>query len=446
MALNNWERFNHSLGSPEFHYNVLLSQPMHLEILLSIFSTSQFLSDTLIRNPGFLDWVIIPEMLRKPRRKEELEEELRKAANGCKSHGEWLNRLRRLRRREILRIGTRDIVLGVSTREIMGDLSNIAEAFTQVALDRAWEKLLNGEKVDGEMHRVKSHFCIMSLGKLGGNELNYSSDIDLLGLWSGRAISKGRTGYDKGFHRELFTRVMENVRSDLSAHTEEGYAYRVDLRLRPFGSAGELVPTVSGLLDYYRDRASIWEIQAALKMRPLAGSLRLGYDFMEQMRSILLKPRSRDDVVESIEKMRSAALKPYLSSHESTIDVKNGIGGLRDVEFLVQGLQLIHAPNSPELLEGNTMMAIEALCEARILPEETAEQLKQDYTLLRHTEHYLQILEDRQIHTIPKDSDELDTLAKRILGIEGSAEQFREMLNGCLKRIRKAYVSYLLEG
>lgn len=446
MALNNWERFIRSVGSPEFHYNVLLSQPMHLEILLSIFSTSQFLADTLVRNPGFLDWVIIPEILRKHRRREELEEELRKAAKGCRAHGEWLNKLRRLRRREILRVGIRDIVLGVSTREVMGELSDIAGAFTQVALERVWEKLSREEKVEGEVGRLKDHFCIMALGKLGGNELNYSSDIDLLGLRNGRAISDRQAGSDNNFPGELFPRVMERVRSDLSIHTEEGYAYRVDLRLRPFGSAGELVPTVSGLLDYYRDRASIWEIQAALKMRPVAGNLRLGHDFLEQMWPILLKPRSRESVVESIVKMRNDALKAQVNSLTSTVDVKSGIGGLRDVEFLVQGLQLIHAPNKPELIEGNTMMAIEALCEAGILPESTANQLKEDYTFLRHTEHYLQILEDRQIHTIPKDPKELNTLAKRILGIESNGEQFMEKLNGCLNRTRKAYVSCLLEG
>ncbi|MGD9160874.1 MAG: hypothetical protein PVG39_20820, partial [Desulfobacteraceae bacterium] len=122
MTLNNWERFIRSLASPQFHYNVLLSQPMHLEIILAIFSNSQFLSDTLIRYPGFFDWLINPELLNTTRKREDLESELRKAANSCREKRDWLNKLRRFRRREILRIGTRDIYMGVSTRVIMHEL------------------------------------------------------------------------------------------------------------------------------------------------------------------------------------------------------------------------------------------------------------------------------------------------------------------------------------
>jgi glutamate-ammonia-ligase adenylyltransferase len=264
MALNNWERFVRAQVSADFHYHLLLSQPMRLELLLGIFAGSQFLSDALVRNPGFLDWVVVPEVLHKLRETKDIEEELSRMAAGCSSHGEWLNRLRRLRRREMLRIGIRDICLGASTREVMLELSRLADAFAQAVLEKRIQ----------EHPEWKDRFCILALGKLGGNELNYSSDIDLLGLWS------DEDGKNEREKKPFFARLMEDLRSDLSSHTEEGYAYRVDLRLRPFGRDGELVPSWSSLVRYYQDVASLWEIQAALKMRPVAGNLRLGYSFL----------------------------------------------------------------------------------------------------------------------------------------------------------------------
>ncbi len=441
MALNNWDRFIRSLASPEFHYNILLSQPMQLEILLSLFSGSQFLSDTLVRNPGFLDWLIIPEILNPVRKREDIEGELRGAAAGCLTRMEWLNKLRRLRRREILRIGTRDIYMGISTRIIMMELSALAEACVQVILEERIKEEEKNEKSENERQKFGSRFCIMAFGKLGGNELNYSSDIDLLGVWGDPSEEAEKEKGDK----EIFTRIMEGLVSDLSSHTEEGYAYRVDLRLRPFGSSGELVHGISGLTRYYRDKASLWEIQAALKLRPVAGDLRLGYELLKRLRPVLYRQRRREDITKTIEKMRKGGVR--LSSKElaPTLDVKSGIGGIRDIEFMIQGLQLIHAEENPAIVEGNTMLAMEALAEAAILPPETTESLKEDYVFLRRTEHYLQILEDRQIHSLPENERELTALAKRMLGSEGSKDRFVDQLNSCLSRVRNAYNTYLHE-
>nr|HID59007.1 glutamate-ammonia-ligase adenylyltransferase [Desulfobacterales bacterium] len=444
MALNNWERYIHGLPSPEFHYNILLSQPMRLEIMLSIFSGSQFLADTLIRNPEFLEWVIIPGNLHHLRKRTDLENELQMASDGCNSYREWLNQLRRFRRREILRIGTRDIYLRVSIENVMHELSTLAEAITQAALERVWSSMKEEIKAPGEVVDLKNHFCIMALGKLGGSELNYSSDIDLLGVFDISGIHKSQSEIRGTDLKDLCATVMERVRGDLSMHTEEGYVYRVDLRLRPYGGAGELVPSASGLVQYYRSAASLWEVQAALKMRPVAGNLQIGYDFLEQIRPILLKRRKREEIVRSIERMRRTAIEASARCMGSTMDVKIGIGGLRDVEFLVQGLQLIHGPDDPGLLGGNTLIALEGLRQRNILPEPVAAQMKEDYIFLRRVEHYLQILEDRQIHALPKDPNELTALAKRVLGMEGDERRFVEELTGCLKRIRDAYNSYLL--
>ncbi|NLD36238.1 MAG: glutamate-ammonia-ligase adenylyltransferase [Desulfatiglans sp.] len=435
MALNNWERYIRSLASPEFHYNVLLSQPMHLEMLLAIFSNSQFLSDTLIRYPGFFDWLMNPELLNSIRKREDLEHELRKAADSCREERDWLNKLRRFRRREILRIGTRDIYMGVSSRIIMHELSILAEACTQVVLEQSVKCRIE----DYEPHEASplDYFCVMAFGKLGGNELNYSSDIDLIGVFK----PDGEAGNGR---REIAGKILEDIRASLSSHTEEGYAYRVDLRLRPFGSSGEIVQSIPSIIEYYRSSASFWEKQAALKMRPVAGNITLGYEFLSSLKPFIMKPWKRGMVVNEIERLRKKAVKNSSQGLNAGIDVKSGSGGIRDVEFMVQGLQLIYGCEKRLETESNTLLAIKSLTEAAIFDDKAANIIKDDYIFLRRIEHYLQILEDRQTHTIPAEKSEINTLAKKMLGIEADGEKLLQRLDECIKRVRAAYEKYLL--
>jgi len=143
------------------------------------------------------------------------------------------------------------------------------------------------------------------------------------------------------------------------------------------------------------------------------------------------------------EGMRDKAVVSSSEGGHTTIDVKNGRGGIRDIEFLVQGLQLIHGPDRAELIEGNTLTALDLLSDAALLPREVVEQSKEDYAFLRRTEHYLQLLEDRQVHRLPKDPDELAALAKRMMGMEESPEGFVRELRGRMERIRGVYASFL---
>lgn len=435
MALNNWERYIRALASPEFHYNVLLSQPMHLEMLLTIFSNSQFLSDTLIRYPGFFDWLMNPELLNSTRKREDLENELRKAADICREERDWLNKLRRFRRREILRIGTRDIYMGVSSRIIMHELSILAEACTQVVLEQSVKRRIEGH----DPHEVSplDYFCVIAFGKLGGNELNYSSDIDLIGVFKPDEDNTNR-------RKERAGKILEEIRSSLSSHTEEGYAYRVDLRLRPFGRSGEIVQSIPSIIEYYRSSASFWEKQAALKMRPIAGNITLGYDFLNSLKPFIMKPWKREMVVNEIERLRKKAVKISSQGLYAGMDVKSGSGGIRDVEFMVQGLQLIYGCEKGLETEGNTLLAIESLTESAIFDDETANIIKDDYIFLRRIEHYLQILEDRQTHTIPVEKNEINTLAKKMFGAEADGEKLLQRLDECIKRVRAAYKKYLL--
>jgi glutamate-ammonia-ligase adenylyltransferase len=438
MALNNWERFLDVLDNPEKHYETMLSQPLELDILLTIFSVSQFLSDTLIHDPQFLDWVIIPENLYKTLAKQDLSHELLAIASHCLSHEEWLNELRRIRRREFLRIGTRDIYLGMPIHETVHDLSICAEAFIQTVMEKAWRELpQNG----GCTIDINKHFCILALGKLGGGELNYSSDIDIIGVYSNSGL--GPDNENRACDSSLFIQLMKQVRHDLATHTEEGYAYRVDLRLRPYGSSGALVESLDALKNYYRESSSLWEIQSLIKARPVAGNCMLGDELLNTIWPHMRNKFNKNDITNTIRDLRKKTIASNIKNGDGSIDIKNGEGGIRDIEFLVQGLQLIHAARHPDIIHGNTLKSLEILKSKNILPAHVAGDLAQDYIFLRRVEHFLQLFEDRQIHTLPKNNDQLMILARHFLGKEATISRFNENIAACRKRVRYTYNQYI---
>jgi glutamate-ammonia-ligase adenylyltransferase len=431
MALNNWERFASSVPDIRNHLKDLLSQPKRLEIILGIFSGSQFLADTLIRYPEFFDWVSAPAIINKVRTTNEMAADLERVSAYYEEHEEWLKGLRRFRLKEILRIGTRDICLRVPERDIIEELSNLAESILRTALKRTEDAFLTDE--EKEVYR----FCILAFGKLGGKELNYSSDIDLIGVYDPLPLPE----YNGETVKNKCSRIMEQLRSDLSTYSDEGYVYRVDLRLRPFGRSGDIVSSLETLLHYYTHQAALWEIQALLKLRPIAGEIATGNRFLEQIKPLLLKKRDPEEVFGSIITMREQSQKRKQFGLSSGMDVKNGEGGIRDIEFLVQGLQLVYLYQHPTLFSENTLTGISLLRQAGILTPETADRLSDDYLFLRRVEHFLQIYEDRQIHTLPENETEKRALAKRLLGGNSSSEQFFLRLEEIKTRVVTLYSS-----
>jgi glutamate-ammonia-ligase adenylyltransferase len=233
---------------------------------------------------------------------------------------------------------------------------------------------------------------------------------------------------------------MEELRADLSSHSEEGYAYRVDLRLRPYGKSGPLLHSIPALDKYYLENAALWEIQALLKISPIAGNRLLGERFMEKRRSWLSGPRNAGAIRASIHRLRELAIKNRGRFYGK--DIKNGNGGIRDIEFLLQGLQLIHIHRRPEILSSNSIETILKLEGAAVIDHATAEQLQADYLLLRRIEHFLQIYEDRQVHALPVKMQEREALAKRIAP-DMSPESFFTHLDTIFTRVQEIYSRYL---
>lgn len=399
MAVNNWERYVSSLDDREDHYRRLLRQPRMLDLMLQVFASSTFLSETLIANPPFLDWALDHRTVSRARDDGEMLADLRDARIASLTVADRRALIRRRRKRELLRIGTRDICLKVDLAEITAELSALARAIVQGDLEAVWNEL-------GVDRSAQERFTVLAFGKLGGNELNYSSDIDLI------AIYEDGPPEDRERDTRLFSDALTRVRADLSDHTPEGYAFRVDFRLRPYGSAGPLVQSLSAVTRYYEQRASAWEHQALIKLAPVAGNLALGRAFLDQVKPISISSFESPTIRETIGRLRAQAVRQTQTAE----DIKSGEGGIRDIEFLVQGLQMIHAAAHPEILTGNTLVAIERLAQAGVIDEKTRSELREDYTRLRRVEHFLQVHEDRQVHALPDDEVDRSALARRLDG------------------------------
>ena len=419
MALNNWERLVANMDDPEDHFDTLLAQPSRLEILHKLLAGSQFFAETLIQNPDLFEHVTDPEQLRHGVSVETHLESL--AALAETDEVSWRNIIRAYRKREILRIGTRDLAMGAPLADVAEELANLAEAIIKAALRR----------ILCSSNRDTDGYCVMAFGKLGGRELNYSSDIDLLGL----AADPNR----------LFG-VQEALGRDLSIHTPEGPGYRVDMRLRPWGRSGDLVQSTHALLRYYSGHAALWEIQALLKMRPVAGDKALGDQVLQRLGPLMRRRVDFSEIAAAIENNRRAALDEGASAlRAGRRDIKNGRGGIRDIEFLVQGLQLKFLPDYAELRIGSTLGALETLKRLGLIDDSSAGDLVKDYTLLRRVEHLLQVFDDRQVHHLPSDPQHLTPIAVRTLGHGSDAEDLSAAVDAASSRVFAYYRRYLLD-
>ena len=427
-ALNNWERYVAALDEPGDHFRTLMRQPTRLELLIRIFATSQFLADALVRSPELFDWVTEPERLRRRRRLQDVVDDLGE-------HRFWLPRLRILRRREILRIAIRDYCLQAPVTDVMRELSVVAEAFIHVAV----------RDLAAKRPEVRERVCILAYGKLGAEELNYSSDIDLVALYDDRGLTPERsTDLAQGV-----TELARALGTTLAAHRGEMAAYRVDWRLRPYGSSGEMAQSFSSLAAYYARPANDWELQALLRMRPVAGNRTVGQALLQRARAAFARlgsdPAGRGArAFASIERLRNLAVAGQAQRRlNQGRDIKSGAGGIRDIEFLVQGLQLQHLMQHPELCCGSTVVAIEGLQRAGVLGAASAAQLREDYLFLRRLEHSLQVFEDRQVHALPSSDAALAALARRMIGSGASVPVFNDLVASVTTRVRATYLRYV---
>jgi glutamate-ammonia-ligase adenylyltransferase len=256
-------------------------------------------------------------------------------------------------------------------------------------------------------------FSVISLGKLGGEELNYSSDIDLMFVYAGNGETDGPHPLS---NKEFYKKVANRYTALLSSYTPEGQCYRVDLRLRPDGTGGEVCISEKGAKAYYRERARDWEKQMLVKARVSAGDLSPGAALLEAVEPLIYQSSLDFRAVEAVSETRQRISEKMASrrGNHSKIDIKLTPGGIRDIEFLVQCLQRLHGGREPWVRHSGTLQALFRLRDKALLSDHEYARLANAYQFLRHLEHRLQMDEDRQTHTLPCDATELDVLARKM--------------------------------
>ena len=422
MALNNFERFLANPAGAQQLPGLLEPRSRSLETLLQLLSTSQFFSDLLVANPDYIDMLRVP--LRRSPNQQEMQDQLQAEVDAAFEDSAVLRAFRRFRQRQVLRIGTNDIIRDRPLEEITRDISCVADAALEVALHTALRHIGNrfGQPFTDAGQPVRC--VILAFGKHGGEELNYSSDIDLMFVYDEDGQTRGRR-ISSISTEEFYGRVVGEVVRLLSAHTDLGQAYRVDLRLRPEGHRGPLARSLASTLSYYDTLGRTWERQALIKVRPVAGDLRLGQAFVEAIEPFVYRKYLSFAEINEIKVIKRRIERKAGRAGTTDSDVKTGHGGIRDIEFTIQFLQLSNGHDLPEVRQRNTLLAMQALEEAGCLNDQEYHILDDAYRFLRKTEHRLQLLFDLQTHRLPGGDEELRKLALRM----GYADAWRESEN-----------------
>jgi glutamate-ammonia-ligase adenylyltransferase len=409
MALNNLERFVRASRNPLSMGTLFERDPQSMPTLLQIFSTSQYLSDLLVIDPEGFDLLRLTEG--HPVARQALVDELVTEVAALEHDTAVMRSLRRFKHRETLRIAYGDIVREQSLKTVTTQISYLADAIVEAALRAAWRKVEaqrgTPRTADGRQARI----VVLALGKLGGLELNYSSDIDLVLLCENEGYTDGKRSISNAEFFELVARELVRL---LAEKTDQGSAYRVDLRLRPEGQRGPIVSGFQNALSYYDNRGRTWERQAYIKARPIAGDLSLGHEFLDTLTPWIYRRYLSYADISGIKALKRRIEQRTQDGGGGERDVKTGHGGIRDIEFVIQFLQLLNGGDLPVLRTSNTLEALLQLEQVGCLTNLERSLLEDNYSFLRKIEHRLQIMLDLQTHMLPENRDELRKLARRM--------------------------------
>jgi len=409
MALNNLERYLLASRSPLAAAALFERDRQALAPLLMLFNASQNLSDMLCTDPESYDLLRMTGGRAVAR--DMLVEELVADVRALSSEEEVMAALRRFKRRETLRIAYGDIVKGHSVAKVTRQISYVADAIVEAAVDFATRQVTEKQFKRNGRTFTPPHFVVLALGKLGGRELNYSSDIDLVMLYQDAEGVSGTPDADGG---EFAQRLAREVIKLLTESTDLGFAYRVDMRLRPDGSQGQLCTRIDQALAYYDTRGRTWERQAYVKARAIAGDIELGKTYLHHLRPWIYRRYLSLADITGIKGLKRKIEKHAEEAGVAERHVKTGRGGIRDIEFVIQFLQLLNGGAIPALRTGNTFAAIERLEHAGCLTHQERTILEDNYSFLRKTEHRLQIMFDLQTHELPVTDVEIHKLARRL--------------------------------
>ena len=365
--------------------------------IAKVWCSSLFVAESCTRKPELLADLVNSGDLSAAYHQNSYVEKL--AHTPVESQAELMTKLRDFRRREMVRIAWRDLAGWAGLSETLTDLSHLADACIQYALDFLYQEAceLRGTPLlsDGSPQQI----VVLGMGKLGAYELNYSSDIDLIFAYAEDGVLPDRKETTYG---EFFTKLCRNLVKVLDEITVDGFVFRTDIRLRPYGDSGPIIMTFDGMENYYQTQAREWERYAMIKVRQVAGDFKIGAQLMAMFRPFVYRRYLDYGAFEELRSLK-AQITQELRRKDRMENIKLGPGGIREIEFIGQAFQLIRGGNDKALQTRGILDVLQLLDERKLLTQKDAEQLKQSYRFLRRVENHIQQYQDQQTHDLPKD-------------------------------------------
>ncbi|MDA8429147.1 MAG: bifunctional [glutamate--ammonia ligase]-adenylyl-L-tyrosine phosphorylase/[glutamate--ammonia-ligase] adenylyltransferase [Geobacteraceae bacterium] len=438
MALNNFERLTGVIAQAD------LAEAAHRKKRLTQFlllcGSSPFLVNLIYKTPALFRWLFLENAVDLGRSAGDMLAELRRQVVGQPDFAALQKILRDFKRAEILRIATRDLNGLAPLEEVTAELSSLAAASLQVACEICRQCLVRDHGIpllQSDNGRREAAMTVIGMGKLGGNELNFSSDIDIIFFYESDNGETSGIGNNPGVKKGVislhafFNKLGEMVSKALSQVTEDGFVFRVDVGLRPEGKSGDMAVSLRSAEIYYESWGQSWERTAMLKARPVAGSLELGEQLLKMLQPFVYHKYLDYNLIEDMKHMKQKIDASLARSMEGETNLKLGRGGIREIEFFIQALQLVYAGKNPKLRERNTLKSLETLLAARLISPEDHRMLSDAYRFLRTAEHRIQVVQERQTHNLPTKEDEILALSRRCGFLRtGGLERFREVLEG----------------
>jgi glutamate-ammonia-ligase adenylyltransferase len=413
-----------------------------MRLLISLFSSSKFITDLFLKRPELLDSLIRVDLTRIRKTRDEMLKELLTSIQETGDLEEKLDRMRRYRVEEFVRIGLHDLGGELDLDESAAQLSNLAEACIEGALSLSVQEL---ESNYGSF--PQGRFAVLGMGALGGKEIDYHSDLDLFYIYDTPKQRSEDSGGPLDAH-QYYVRLGKRLITFLSAPTKEGQVYNLDLRRRPSGRSGPLVSSLEAFRGYHETSSELWEQQALIKARFVAGDRSLGRDVESVTEQYAYGKALTEDGIERIHQLRMRMERELAGEDPARFNVKTGRGAMIDIEFVTQMLQLAHGHKHTGLRMMGTLEALRALWDHRILTEEDYRLLSDGYRFLRQLDHRLQLKRDQSIYTLERDPDKLQGIAHAIgyrdhhktragEGLLRDYEQRREQIRACYDRFFK---------
>jgi len=431
LALMNLADFTAAIGARTSFLSLLEQHPETRRVLLRLFASSRYLSTLFIRHPELLDTLVRSDLARVRRNPDDLRRDLAGLVGANRDFEAQLDAVRSFRHQEFLRIAIADLAGMLELDEVQTELTALAEAVLGEALKIATAEVTTRRPIPPGLR-----LCIVAMGRLGAGEMSYNSDLDLIFIYHDPDEVAGAS-------REVATRIMQKIVAILETRTREGYAYKLDLRLRPSGNAGPIVTSMAGFRDYHRTSAAVWERQALVRARAVAGDGELGAEFEQARREFAFDRGLSVAEVSEIAAMRGRMERELGAEDAQRLNLKQGPGGLVDVEFVTQMMAMRYGRRFAELTARGIKVLARALGARGLMTAEDAAQLEAGYQFLARLENRLRIETDQAAWALPASPAEVAPLARRMsYEGEGGAQRMLDELAAHRQRIRFIFERY----